>query len=52
LSPGFILLAVVVGMVVGALPFWPHSRHWGLAPSAALSVMMALVAYLCYIHRI
>jgi len=47
-----ILLAVVAGMVVGALPFWPHSREWGYAPSAALSVMMLLVAYLCFIHRI
>jgi uncharacterized protein DUF3309 len=52
LSPGLILLAVVAGMVVGALPFWPHSREWGYAPSAALSVMMLLVGYLWFIHRI
>ena len=44
--------APLAGMVVGALPFWPQSREWGYAPSAALSVMMLLVGYLWFIHRI
>jgi hypothetical protein len=31
-----ILLVIVILMLVGALPRWPHSRNWGYYPSGAL----------------
>ena len=52
LSPGLILVVVVAGMALGALPVWPHSRRWGYAPAGALALMLAVVTGLFLIHRI
>ena len=48
---GMILLIVVVLMLVGAVPAWPHSRGWGYAPSGGLGlVVVVLVALLLLGH--
>jgi Protein of unknown function (DUF3309) len=39
---GTVLLVVLILMVVGALPSWPHSRNWGYYPSGGLG-LLALV---------
>ena len=38
-----ILLIIVILMLVGALPTWPHSRNWGYYPSGGLGVVLLIV---------
>jgi hypothetical protein len=38
-----ILLIVLVLLVVGALPAWPHSRSWGYYPSGGLGLVLVIV---------
>ena len=40
---GLLLFAVLLILVVGALPTWGHSRNWGYAPSSGLGVILAIV---------
>jgi len=40
---GTILLIVVVMMLVGAIPAWPHSRNWGYGPSGGLGLVLIIV---------
>ncbi len=41
-----ILLIVLVLLLVGAVPSWPHSRNWGYGPSGALGVVLIVVLVL------
>jgi hypothetical protein len=43
-----ILIVVVVLMLLGALPAWPHSRNWGYGPSGGLG-LIALVLLLLFL---
>jgi len=45
-SLGLILLIVVMLMLVGAVPTWPHSRNWGYAPSGGLGLVVVVVLVL------
>ena len=38
-----LLVVVLVLLLVGALPNWPHSRSWGYAPSGVLIVLLIIV---------
>jgi len=38
-----ILLVVLVMLLLGALPAWPHSRSWGFAPSGVLGVLLVVL---------
>lgn len=38
-----ILLIVLVMLLLGALPAWPHSRSWGYAPSGTLGVLLVIL---------
>jgi hypothetical protein len=49
---GLILIVVLVLLLVGALPSWPHSRSWGYAPSGLLTVVVIIVVILLLTHRI
>lgn len=49
---GTILLIVVVLMLVGAFPTWPHSRGWGYAPSGGLGLVLAILLILLLLGRI
>lgn len=40
---GLVLLIVLVILLVGGLPRWPHSREWGYAPSGAVGLVLAVV---------
>jgi Protein of unknown function (DUF3309) len=37
-----ILLVIIVLLLLGALPSWPHSRNWGYGPSGLLGVMLLI----------
>jgi Protein of unknown function (DUF3309) len=52
MSLGMILLIVLVLMMLGAVPAWPHSRSWGYAPSGALGVVLLVVLVLFLMGRL
>jgi hypothetical protein len=43
---GLILLIVLVLLLLGAVPAWPHSRNWGYAPSGGLGLLLVIVLVL------
>jgi hypothetical protein len=43
---GTVLLIVLVIMLLGALPTWPHSRNWGYYPSGGLGTVLVIVLIL------
>jgi hypothetical protein len=43
---GTILLLLLILMLVGALPTWPHSRSWGYYPSGGLGVVLVILVIL------
>jgi uncharacterized membrane protein YkgB len=49
---GTILIIVVILMLVGANPRWPHSREWGYYPSGGLGVVLVLLVVLLLLGRI
>ena len=49
---GTILLIVLVLMLIGAIPSWPHSRSWGYGPSGGLGVILLIVIILAVMGRI
>ncbi|WP_343212468.1 DUF3309 family protein [Arenimonas sp.] len=49
---GTILLIVLILMLVGVIPTWPHSRSWGYAPSGVLGVVLLIVIVLLLMGRL
>ena len=49
---GTILLIVLVLMLLGSLPTWPHSRDWGYRPSGGLGVVLVILVVLVLTNRI
>jgi len=49
---GTILLVVLILLVIGALPSWPHSRQWGYIPSGGLGLVLVIVLILLLLGRI
>ena len=43
---GTILLIVVILLLVGAIPSWPHSRSWGYGPSGLLGLVLVVLIIL------
>jgi hypothetical protein len=52
MSLGTILLIVLVLLLVGAIPSWPHSRKWGYRPSGALGLIVLVLLVLLLMGRI
>lgn len=49
---GTILLIVLVLLLLGVIPSWPHSRSWGYGPSGILGVILVVVLILFVMGRI
>lgn len=49
---GTILLIVLILLLLGAVPSWPHSRSWGYYPSGALGVILVIVLILLLMGRL
>jgi hypothetical protein len=49
---GTILMVVVILMLLGALPTWPHSREWGYYPSGGLGLVLLILVILLLLGRL
>ncbi|MFZ3208431.1 MAG: DUF3309 family protein [Geobacteraceae bacterium] len=49
---GTILIVIVILVLVGALPTWPHSRSWGYYPSGGLGLILLILIILLLMGRI
>lgn len=52
MSLGTILLIVLVLVLIGIIPAWPHSRGWGYAPSGIVGVILVILLILLLMGRI
>ena len=52
MSLGTILLIILILMLVGALPSWPHSSGWGYGPSGGLGLVAVIVIVLLLTGRL
>jgi len=52
MSLGTILLIILVLVLIGAIPAWPHSRSWGYAPSGIVGVILVIVIVLLLLGRL
>jgi len=52
MSIGTILLVVLILILIGVLPTWPHARSWGYAPGGAVGVVLIIVVVLLLMGRL
>ncbi|TWT98763.1 DUF3309 family protein [Planctomycetaceae bacterium SH139] len=49
---GTILLVVLILLLLGAIPAWPHSRSWGYGPSGGLGLVVVILLVLLLMGRL
>lgn len=49
---GTVLLVILILMLLGALPVYPHSENWGYFPSGGLGLVLIIVLILLLLGRI
>jgi len=49
---GTILLIILILLLLGAIPAWPHSRNWGYAPGGGVGLILIVVLILVLMGRI
>ncbi len=49
---GTILLVILILLLLGAIPTWPHSKEWGYYPSGGLGLVLLIVLILVLLGRI
>ena len=49
---GTILLIILILLLIGAFPSWPHSRSWGYVPSGGIGLILLIVIILVVLGRI
>jgi hypothetical protein len=47
---GLILLVLLIILLLGAVPAWPHSRSWGYGPSGGVGLLVLIVIILLLLH--
>ena len=52
MSLGTILLIILILLLIGAVPRWPHSRNWGYYPSGLLGVVLLVIIILALTGRL
>jgi hypothetical protein len=52
MSIGTILLIILILILIGALPTWPHSRSWGYGPSGILGAVVIILIVLVLMGRV
>jgi hypothetical protein len=49
---GTILIIILIILLIGAIPSWPHSRSWGVFPSGILGTVLIVVLILVLMGRL
>jgi len=49
---GTVLIVVIILMLIGALPTWPHSKQWGYYPSGGLGLIFLILLILLLMGRL
>jgi hypothetical protein len=49
---GTILIVILILVLIGALPTWPHSKSWGYYPSGGLGLILLILIILVLMGRI
>ncbi len=49
---GTILFVVLILLLLGAIPAWPHSRGWGYGPSGGLGLLLVILLVLLFLGKI
>jgi len=49
---GTLLIIILVLLLLGAIPSWPHSREWGYGPSGLLGIILVVVVILLLMGRL
>ena len=52
MSISLLLIIVLIVILVGAAPAWPHSRSWGYGPSGIVGVLLIVLLVLLLMGRI
>lgn len=52
MSLGTLLLIVLILILMGVMPTWPHSRNWGYAPSGGVGLVLIVVLVLLLLGRL
>ncbi|MEO8120755.1 MAG: DUF3309 family protein [Rhodoferax sp.] len=52
MSLGTILLIILILMLIGAIPSWPHNRSWGYGPSGGLGLVVVIIIVLLLMGRL
>ncbi len=52
MSLGMILLIVLILVLAGAIPTWPHSRSWGFAPSGVVGLLLVILVVMLVTGRV
>jgi hypothetical protein len=45
-------LIILILMLIGVIPTWPHSRSWGYAPSGVLGLVVIIIIVLLLMGRL
>ena len=49
---GTILLIILILILIGAIPTWPHSRGWGYGPSGGIGLVLVVLIVLLLMGKI
>jgi hypothetical protein len=49
---GTVLVVLLVLMLIGALPSWPHSRSWGYGPTGGVGLVLTILVVLLLLGKI
>ena len=52
MSPGTIILIILILLLIGSLPTWPYSGGWGYYPSGGLGLVVVILLILVLLGRI
>jgi hypothetical protein len=49
---GTVLVVLLILILIGALPTWPHSRNWGYGPTGGLGLLLVILVVLLLLGKI
>ncbi len=52
MTVGNVLLVILILMLIGVLPRWPHSRAWGYGPSGGIGLLVTILIILILLGRL